>query len=239
MSEKKLELGDLEADIFRIGNTDRPFLVKVLAHLNRGFFESTILSKTFMIYKVFFEKFGKPPTKRILEKELEKHGENSEKVQNLTSTIFNEDEKQLSPEEREYIVDKVTNLAKRKNIEEAVFQITDILAKDDDLEDDDFNTMETKFRDALKYSMNVDIGWDLYDVDERYQSIRDSVQEKVTSGFNQIDHVLYGGIAKKELVAFQAPPGVGKCLVYNGEIEIEIDTDDPLYQKVKHLFEKE
>lgn len=232
----KLKLGELEFEIFKIANNDRPFLVKVLAHLNKKFFDSTLLSKTFVIYKLFFEKFGKPPTKKILKRELEKAGEDNEKIDKHIEYIFEEQET-ISAEEREYIVDKVTSLAKRKNIEEAVFQITDILAKEEDLGDEDFGTMETKFRDALKYSMNVDIGWDLFDIDERYQAILDAVTEKITTGFNQIDHVLDGGVAKKELVAFQAPPGVGKCSVYDSEIEIEIDTDDPLYQKVKHLFD--
>ena len=236
MAQDKLELGDLEIELFRIANVDRPFLIKVLAHLNRKFFDSNILAKTFSIYKVFFDKFEKIPTQRILEKELIKAGEPEKKVKTYANHIFSE-HAELSPQEREYIIDKVTNLAKRKNIEEAVFQITDILAKDSELADEEFEEMSNKFRDALKYSMDVNIGQDLYDIDERYQAILESVQDKITTGYSQLDHVLYGGVAKKELLAFQAPPGVGKCLVYNAEVEVEIDTDDPLYQKVKHLFE--
>jgi len=208
----KLELGDLERDIFKISNRDRPFLVKIVAHLDKSFFETKILSKTFAVYKIFFEKFGKVPTDRILKKELLKTGESENKVDNLVNYIYNGDFNDLSGAEREYVIDKVTKLAKRKRIEEAVFNITDVLAKDSDLEDQDFEHMESKFRDALKYSMDVKIGQDLYDIDDRYQAILEGVQDKMTTGFDQIDHVLYGGFAKKELIAFQAPPGVGKTI---------------------------
>lgn len=211
MAQDKLELGDLEIEIFRIANIDRPFLIKVLGHLNKKFFDSNILAKTFSIYRVFFDKFEQIPTQRILEKELMKSGEPEQKVKTFANHIFS-DHAGISPQEREYIIDKVTNLAKRRNIEEAVFQITDILAKDSELGDDEFEEMSNKFRDALKYSMDVNIGQDLYDIDERYQAILESVQDKITTGYNQLDHVLYGGVAKKELLAFQAPPGVGKTI---------------------------
>lgn len=212
MAQDKLELGDLEMDIFKIANIDRPFLIKILDHLNKKFFESNILSKTFTIYKVFFDKFEKIPTERILKKELIKAGEPESKVEKFVDYIFTNDVKNINPQEREYVIDKVTSLAKRKNIEEAVFNITDILAKDSELNDDDFETMSNKFRDALKYSMDVNIGQDLYDIDERYQAIFDSIQDKITSGYNQLDYVLSGGFAKKELTAFAAPPGVGKTI---------------------------
>lgn len=233
----KLELGDLEKDIFKISNKDRPFLVKIMAHLDKSFFETKILSKTFTIYKVFFEKFGKIPTDRILKKELIKTGETENRVNNLVDYIYNGEFNDISGAEREYVIEKVTNLAKRKRIEEAVFNITDVLAKETDLEGEDFEHMESKFRDALKYTMDVKIGQDLYDIDDRYQAILEGVHEKMTTGYDQLDHVLYGGFAKKELIAFQAPPGVGKCCHIDSQVEVEIDTDDPLYQKVKHLFE--
>jgi hypothetical protein len=70
MNYDKLSLGDLEVDIFRVMNIDRVFLIKILNSLKKEYFESNVLSKIFLIYQIFFERFNKLPSKEIIRREL-------------------------------------------------------------------------------------------------------------------------------------------------------------------------
>lgn len=234
MIRDKLELGDLEVDILKMCNQDKAFLIRMVKYLDKNFLESSTLQKIFLIYKVFFEKKGKAPTKTIIEKEMEKLEIKPERYEAILGRIF--DASPIDPAEKDYITDEVIRLSKQKRMERAIIKSSDVLDAGD-LDDEKFNEILTNVKDALQFSIDTNLGVDLYDIDERYRRILESQHERISTGYAQIDKVLGGGVSKKEEYAFQSPPGTGKCSVYDTEIEVEIDTDDPLYQKLKHLLE--
>lgn len=206
---EKLELGDLLPDIFRMCNQDKPFLVKMMAHLEKSFFESKIFSKIFLIYKLYFDKYQKSPTEKILRAELIKSGEKQELVDVIAQQIFGQDV--LDPGEKDYITDLVITYARKQRMKVAIEQAYDKV-EDGEFTDEKFHDILSNMKESVKFSIDTDLGVDLFDIDERYLRIADALQDKVSTGFRQIDFFTGGGFAKKELVAIQAPPGIGKTI---------------------------
>ena len=209
--QTKLELGDLELDIFRVSNQDRSFLIKMIGNLNSDFFESTSLSKVFTIYKKFFNAYNKAPTEKILKENLPKLGETDEKTEFICSKIF-DISVPVQTVEKEYILDQVIKLSKKKRILDAIYKSTDIISDKKELDDKDLEEIVNEFRDAAKFSIDTDLGTDLYDVDGRYNSLMTELQDKIPTGYAQLDSVLGGGWSKKEIVCILGAPGFGKSI---------------------------
>ena len=232
----KLDIGAMTVDIFRMCNQDKPFLVKMMAHLEKSFFESKIFSKTFILYKTYFDRYQKAPTEKVLSTELVKSGEDADIVEQVIKEIFSQT--LLDAGEKQYITDLVVTHSRKQKMKEAIEKAYDKI-EEGEFTDDKFHDILTSMKDSVKFSIDTELGVDLFDVDERYKKIALALQDKLSTGYNQIDMFTNGGFARKELIAVQAPPGIGKCQVYESMVNIEIDTNDPLYQKIKHLFEKE
>jgi replicative DNA helicase len=202
--EDKLQLGDLEIDIFKMSNQDRSFLTKVISHLKMEYFESKILGKVFRIYQEFFNKFNKIPTRKIIEDLIGKMGEGSQSTQPILDQIFSE--AQIDTTEKDYILSEVIKFGKRARMKDAIMKSVDLLEKDD------FESITSEVRDALVFNLDTNIGYDLYDIDLRYKNLKASMENRVSTRYAQLDRVLNGGWAKKELYAFMGPPGIGKSI---------------------------
>lgn len=200
----KLELGDLEIDIFKLCNQDRSFLVKMISNLKSEYFEGQTLGRIFTIYQAFFEKFNKPPTSKIVVDMLLKKGQTKERIEPYIERIF--ETEIIDPTEKDYITEEVTKFGKRARMKEAILESVDLL------EVDDFGAITDKVKQALLFNMNVNVGLDLFDVDERFKLLKLSTGNKLSTGFGQLDKVLDGGWSKKELYAFMGPPGIGKSI---------------------------
>jgi len=203
--KRNLQLGDLEIDIFKFCNVDRPFMIKMISNLKPEYFESSINSKIFSAYKECFEKHNQPPTRKILELQLIKAGESKERVSPNLDKIFGE-HVQFNPTEREHITDEVIKFAKKARMVEAIDKSIEFLQKDD------LDSIINVTKDALMFNIDIQNGYDLYDVDERYRNLQKSLMNKISSGYSQIDQVLDGGWAKKEIYCVMAPPGLGKSI---------------------------
>jgi len=230
----KLELGDLEIDIFKMMHLDRSFAILMVDHLKSSYFDSQILGKVFTIYEQFFKKHNKLPNRDIVESITQNLGIDKKKTDVYFNQIFLPKEQiDIDVAEKDYVVDEVIKFAKRARMVEAINQSIDLIEKDE------FDKIVSIMKDALIFNLDINLGFDLYDVDARYQKIAASLANKITTGYAQIDKTLGGGWAKRELYCVMGPPGFGKCCSYNAYIDIEIDDQDPEYEKVKHLFLKE
>jgi hypothetical protein len=165
---------------------------------------------------------------------LVKSGEDDERVSILANKIF--DENPVDPRDKEYMLDGIVMHAKKQRMKQSIERAYGSV-EEGAFTDDKFQEIVTDMKESVKFSIDTDLGVDIYDIDARYEKIKSSMGEKISTGYSQIDHYTGGGFARKELVAIQAPPGIGKCGVYNNTVEIEIDESDPLYEKIKHLLE--
>lgn len=207
---KKLDIGDMQVDIFRMCNQDKPFLVKMMAHLQKEFFIGKMFIKAFMLYKIYFEKYQKAPTEKIFKNELVKAGEDQASVDKMAIEIFGQAHLDLG--EKQYITDLVVMHARKQRIKEAIERGYDTVEDGDEFTDDKFQEILYNLKESVKFSIDTDLGVDLFDIDMRYDKIKANMGEKITSGYDQIDHFTSGGFARKELVAIQAPPGIGKTI---------------------------
>lgn len=202
--EDTLQLGDLELDIIKMCNQNRSFLVKMVSHLKQEYFESNMFGLIFHTYQQFFNRFHKAPTEDIVKNILVKSGRDIKKTQPILDQIFRGNP--VDPAEEDYIINEVERFGKRARMKQAILESVDLL------ENDNFDEITNKVRDALIFALDHKIGYDLYDIDERYANLQASLQDKMSTGYAQLDKVLSGGWAKKELYAFMGPPGIGKSI---------------------------
>lgn len=211
----KLDLGEFEVDIFKMCNLDKPFYVKMMTHLKAEYFSSETLKLIFKTYKKYFDTHnGGLPSRAIVEHILNntKKTFNKDSAKEYLNRIFDPNAT-FEVEEREYITKKVVNFAKHARMIEAVTESYGILGDDYDNENEEvFEKVVSMVKDALMFNVDVEIGYDLYDIDTRYKNLRESRLNKIPTGFNQIDEVLDGGWARKELYCFMGPPGMGKSI---------------------------
>ena len=171
---EKLELGDLEIDIFKMMHIDRSFAVLMVDHLKKEYFDSMILGKVFAIYKSFFEQYNKLPTRKIVENLTSSVGIDTSKTDIYFDQIFKpKEEIDINITEKVYLVEEVTKFAKRARMIEALNQSIDLIEKDD------FETIISTMKDALVFNLDVKLGFDLYDIDESYKEIDESLIKKI------------------------------------------------------------
>jgi len=200
----KLELGDLEPNILRLMQNDRSFLLQMLKNIERSYFESEINGQIFEIYNTIFERLNKTPTRDMIEQLLGKKGISESIYKIVTNRIFNTEP--LDPTEVEYITEEVISFSKRARMKDAIMESIEHLEKDE------FEQINEKVKDALLFNLDKDVGYDLFDIDERYANLAVSHDNKISTGFPILDRVLDGGFARKELYAFMGPPGIGKSI---------------------------
>ena len=202
----QLRLGDLEIKVFKIGNKNRAFLAKVLGCLEPEYFESKVFKLLFRQYKEYFKIYDDIPSKEISKRWLKKTlDEDDAFINAILDDIFIEG---YVPKESEkqYLLDEITIFAKRAKMKEAIIKSVDLV------QENKFDEITELMTSALKFNIDVKLGYDLYDVDGRYAAIRDSLENKMSTGFTQLDDVLGGGWARKEINCVLGPPGMGKSI---------------------------
>ena len=204
-SLEKLEIGDLERDIFKYCIVDRPFFVKMMANLKPEFFQSILFGKIFECFRECFDKYNKAPTEKILTLMLQNRGEPQSTFEGHVKSIFDTNVT-FSSVERDFVTKEVVTFAKRARMVDAINQSIEFIQKND------FEAVLNVTKDAIMFNIDTQLGYDLYDVDTRYQNLQNSLANKMPTGYSQIDHVLDGGWAKKEIYCVMGPPGFGKSV---------------------------
>ena len=203
----KLELGDLEIDIFKMMHLDRSFAVMMIDHLKKDYFESITLSKVFAIYESFFKKHNKLPNRAVVESITTGLGIDKKKTDPYFDQIFiPKEDIDIDIAEKDYVTEEVVKFAKRARMVEAINESIGLI------EQDEFDKIVSIMKDALIFNLDINIGFDLYDVDARYLKIAESLENKLPTGFASIDRILGGGWAKRELYCVMGPPGFGKSI---------------------------
>ncbi len=113
---------------------------------------------------------------------------------------------EIKPDQVQYCMDQVEKFCKRRAIERAV------LASPKLINDGDYDSVETKIREALLVSLQRDLGLRYFeDPEKRHKRMMED--DPVTStGWLEMDEALFGGIARKELLLVSASSGGGKSI---------------------------
>lgn len=107
----------------------------------------------------------------------------------------------------EWFMTEFEGFTKRQELERAILKAADLL------EQGDYNPVEKLIKDAVQISLTKDMGTDyFYDPKQRLEKYY-SNGGQVSTGWPQLDKLLYGGFSRGELNIFAGGSGSGKSLV--------------------------
>ena len=114
---------------------------------------------------------------------------------------------ELSEGHYEWFFDEFESFTKRQELERAILKAADLLEKGD------FSPVEKLIKDAVQISLQKDMGTDyFYDPASRINKYFNAGGQ-VSTGWPQMDKILYGGMSRGELNIFAGGSGSGKSLV--------------------------
>lgn len=200
-----LDLGNMFADVFRICNQDHAMFVRLMKFLSIDFFEDPY-KNVYRTYNLYFKKFNKVPTDKLIRTSLDKEDPNV--VDEIIRNIFTADP--IAPVEKEYIVDKVVTHSKWQHLKEALENGYSKVA--DGYSDDIYKEISTDITNSIKFGLDTNLGVDLYDITERYKRISENLKDKIPTGYSFIDREFSGGFARKECYAIGGIAGLGKSI---------------------------
>ena len=113
----------------------------------------------------------------------------------------------LNESHYEWFMNEFEGFTKRQELERAILKAADMLEKGD------YNPVEKLINDAVQISLTTDMGTDYFaDPKQRIEKYYNSGGQ-VSTGWPQLDKLLYGGFSRGELNIFAGGSGSGKSLV--------------------------
>ena len=107
----------------------------------------------------------------------------------------------------EWFLNEFEAFTKRKELERAILKSADLLEKGD------FGPVEKLIKDAVQISLQKDLGTDYFADPKQRITKYFSSGGQVSTGWPQLDRLLYGGFSRGELNIFAGGSGSGKSLV--------------------------
>lgn len=114
---------------------------------------------------------------------------------------------QLSQGHHEWFFDAFEAFTKRQELERAILKAADMLEKGD------FDPVEKLIKDAVQISLQKDMGTDYFFDPKARINKYFNAGGQVSTGWPQMDKILYGGMSRGELNIFAGGSGSGKSLV--------------------------
>ncbi len=112
----------------------------------------------------------------------------------------------MSRQEISYAETEIETFCRHRAIEEAVLAAPALLKQEK------FGEIQQLIRDAITVSLSRDIGLDYFADPEARLNLMSLQNDMTPTGWSELDHHLGGGIKRREMLMFAAPPGVGKSL---------------------------
>lgn len=112
----------------------------------------------------------------------------------------------ITPDHQNWFMDEFETFCRRKALEKAIIESTDLLEKQD------LGTIEKKIKEASQVGLVKDLGLDYFEnPKERLEWIKQQAGA-VSTGWKGIDQKLYGGLNRGEITIFAGGSGAGKSL---------------------------
>ena len=148
------------------------------------------------------------PVAKFIAEHSEKYGTLPERSQILATTGVRLDEiPDLSDGHLDWFFVEFENFTRRQELERAILKSADLLEKGD------FGPVEKLIKDAIQVGLTKDMGTDYFaDPKGRIERYFNSGGQ-VSTGWPQLDKIMYGGFSRGELNIFAGGSGSGKSLV--------------------------
>ena len=124
-----------------------------------------------------------------------------------TTGIEIEEVEGLDDGHHEWFLEEFESFTKRQELERAILKAADLLEKGD------FNPVEKIIKDAVQISLQRDMGTDYFADPKGRLNKYFNAGGQVSTGWPQLDKVMYGGMSRGELNIFAGGSGSGKSLV--------------------------
>ena len=112
----------------------------------------------------------------------------------------------LNEDHYNWFLEEFESFTKQKELERAILKAADLLEKGE------YDPVEKLIKDAVQISLTKDMGTDYFaDPKARLMRIKDN-NGQVSTGWNSLDRLLYGGFNRGELNIFAGGSGSGKSL---------------------------
>lgn len=180
----------------------------VLHHLKEEYFSTTEEKNFLKVYARFYKKHNKIPSKQAMLIEIEKLKSSAEVYTGIKDIIertvpFEESDKWLIAETESYCRDKALFNALRESV----------LIVDGQTKGKSTDSIPTILQNALSICFDTKVGHDYMNGgEERYEHYH-LAEAKIPTGIPEFDLITKGGLPRKTLNLFLAPPHGGKSLV--------------------------
>lgn len=170
--------------------SSQELFVKVAPILKTTYFDPQ-LKNTVGFIKTYFETYKVPPT--------------VDQVKAETASVIGQRDS-FTRQEIAYAETELGTFCKEKAIEHAIMNSPKLL------EEGKYGEIEKMIRDAITVGISHNVGLNYFaDPEQRLQLLALN-QNMIPTGWWKLDENLGGGINRKEMIIFAAPPGVGKSL---------------------------
>jgi len=116
------------------------------------------------------------------------------------------EQKQVTPDKIEYVTSEIEQFCRRRALERAV------LASPKWINEGDYASLENAIRDAILVSLHKDLGLRYFEDPEARLLKMLELGPVISTGWKEVDEVLFGGISRKELLLVSANSGGGKSI---------------------------
>ena len=113
----------------------------------------------------------------------------------------------INESHNDWFMGEFESFTRRKELERAILQAADLL------ENGDFDPVEKLIKDAVQISLTKDLGMDFWEDPSGMLTRYFDNGGQVSTGWPQLDRLLYGGFSRGELNIFAGGSGSGKSLV--------------------------
>jgi len=169
--------------------SSQELFVKVSPILQTRYFDPKIKSIVTFV-KGYFDEYKTPPTIDQIS------AETGQKIELRPS---------LTRQELTYAENQLERFCREKAIEEAIYASPKLL------DEGKYGEIEKLIKDAITVGLSRNIGLDyFFDPEARLRLL--TINNSVSTGWHKLDEYLGGGLNRKEMIIFAAPPGIGKSL---------------------------
>jgi len=180
--------------------SDRSFLQQIADIIQAEYFESDANSWLLDIILTHFREYKTPPSHDVLKVKI------TEIDDDILKTSIMEQLKEvfryIESDDLKFVKDEILRFCKNQEIKHAIMDSVNLLKIGN------YDEIKSKIDSAMKAGADTDIGHEYKkDVIGRYTN---SARDTITTGWDVIDDLMDGGLAKGELGVVMAPAGIGK-----------------------------
>ena len=180
--------------------SDRGFMQQIADIIQPEYFESDANIWILEVILNHFKEYKQPPSKDVLKVKITDVTDEVLKVAILEQLkeIF----RYIESDDLKFVKDEILTFCKNQEIKRAITESVQLLSIGN------FDAIKSTIDTAMKAGADTNIGLDYKkDIAIRYT---EAARDTITTGWDVIDDLMDGGLAKGELGVVMAPAGIGK-----------------------------